>query len=181
MQMFRDSIVGLYEGKFFNHAMDTFRNRFNNERQKVVFLPTSDDYFWIKKHLINKDDVYFSREMIKESRAAKPTFKEIHRSWKKVKLASKGASSYGVDLAVLARCNHSIVDYGTFGMWAALLAGGKIVLPLGYSSPRVRSPDMVWWDAAVEAGMDNVEYVDITALDDRAAQLVDSKQFNKIN
>ena len=101
--MFRDSIVGLYEGKFFNHAMDTFRNGINNDKQKVVFLPTSDDYFWIKKHLINKDDVYFSRELIKESRAPKPTFKEIHRSWREVKLASKGASSYGVDLAVLAR------------------------------------------------------------------------------
>ena len=173
--MFRDSIVGLYEGKFFNHAMDIFRNRYNNEKQKVIFLLTSDDYFWIKKHLTNKDDVYFSREMIKESRAAKPTFKEIHRSWRKVKLASKGANSYGVDLAVLSRCNHSIVDYGTFGMWAALLAGGKIVLPLGYNAPQVRSPDMVWWDVAVEAGMEYVEYVDITALDDRAAQLVSSQ------
>ena len=71
------------------------------------------------------------------------------------------------------------MDYGTFGMWAGLLAGGKIVLPLGYS--KVRSPDMVWWDVAVEEGMDNVEYVDITALDDRAAQLVDSKTFYNKN
>ena len=44
------------------------------------------------------------------------------------------------------RCNHSIMDYGTFGMWAGLLAGGKIVLPLGYSAAAVRSPDMVWWE-----------------------------------
>ena len=88
--MFRDSIVGLYEGKFFNYAMETFRNRYNNERQKVIFLPTSDDYFWIKKHLINKNDVYYSREMIKESRAAKPTFQEIHQAWREPKLASKG-------------------------------------------------------------------------------------------
>ena len=134
LQMFRDSIVGLYEGKFFNHAMDIFRNRINSSKRKVIFLPTSDDYFWIKKHLISRDDVYFSREMIKESRAAKPTFNEIHRSWRDMKLASKGSSSYGVDLAVLARCNHTIMDYGTFGMWAALLAGGKIVLPIGYSA-----------------------------------------------
>lgn len=38
------------------------------------------------------------------------------------------------------------MDYGTFGMWAGLLAGGKIVLPLGYSAAAVRSPDMVWWE-----------------------------------
>ena len=38
------------------------------------------------------------------------------------------------------------MDYGTFGMWAGLLAGGKIVLPLGYSAGAVRSPDMVWWE-----------------------------------
>ena len=28
-------------------------NRYNNERQKVIFLPTSDDYFWIKKQLLD--------------------------------------------------------------------------------------------------------------------------------
>ena len=35
----------------------------------------------------------------------------------------------GEDLALLAACNHSIISYGTFGMWAAILAGGE-VLPL---------------------------------------------------
>ena len=70
-----------------------------------------------------------------------------------------GSISYGVDLAVLASCNHSIVDYGTFGLWAGLLAGGRhvlqllwllycvlcrIVLPLGYST--MKSPDMMWWE-----------------------------------
>ena len=42
-----------------------------------------------------------------------------------------GAMSYGVDLAVLSMCNHTVLDYGTFGLWAALLAGGRIVLPTG--------------------------------------------------
>ena len=30
------------------------------------------------------------------------------------------------------RCNHTILDYGTFGLWAALLAGGRIIVPAGY-------------------------------------------------
>ena len=33
----------------------------------------------------------------------------------------------GEDLALLAACNHSIISYGTFGMWAAILAGGEVV------------------------------------------------------
>ena len=64
------------------------------------------------------------------------------------------------------------MDYGTFGMWAGLLAGGKIVLPLGYS--KVRSPDMVWWDTAIDNGYNNVEYVDISKLDVRAEKLVNA-------
>ena len=34
----------------------------------------------------------------------------------------------GEDLALLAACNHSIISYGTFGMWAAILAGGEVCL-----------------------------------------------------
>ena len=62
---FRDTIVGTYEGKYFNKALDIFRNRYNTAEQKVVFLPTSDNYFWVKKFLINKDDIYFSRFRLK--------------------------------------------------------------------------------------------------------------------
>ena len=35
----------------------------------------------------------------------------------------------GIDLALLAQANHSIMTYGTFGLWGALLAGGKVVFP----------------------------------------------------
>ena len=89
-KMFRDTVIGIYEGKFFNHAMDLFRSRYNNNQQKVVFLPTSDDYFWIKKHLINKNDIYFSRELIKETRVALPNQNEILRLWNHEDLAVKG-------------------------------------------------------------------------------------------
>ena len=34
----------------------------------------------------------------------------------------------GEDLALLAACNHSIISYGTFGMWAAIFAGGEVCL-----------------------------------------------------
>lgn len=35
----------------------------------------------------------------------------------------------GVDLASLSSCNHSIMSFGTFGMWSSLLAGGEVVVP----------------------------------------------------
>merc|ERR1712192_274412 len=72
---------------------------------------------------------------------------------------STGSISYGVDLAVLSSCNHTVLDYGTFGLWASLLAGGRIVLPSGYSN--VNSPDMVWWE---KANLPNVEYIDVSEL-----------------
>ena len=89
-KMFRDTVIGTYEGKFFNHAMDIFRSRYNNNNQKVIFLPTSDDYFWIKKHLINKNDIYFSRQLIKETRVALPNKNEILQLWNHENLAVKG-------------------------------------------------------------------------------------------
>ena len=93
-KMFRDTVIGTYEGKFFNHAMDIFRSRYNNNNQKVIFLPTSDDYFWIKKHLINKNDIYFSRELIKETRVALPNKNEILQLWNHEDLAVKGKNLY---------------------------------------------------------------------------------------
>ena len=35
----------------------------------------------------------------------------------------------GLDLALLAKCNHSILSYGTFSFWSGFLAGGKRIIP----------------------------------------------------
>jgi galactoside 2-L-fucosyltransferase 1/2 len=32
------------------------------------------------------------------------------------------------DLAIMAACNHSIIDYGTYGVWGAILSGGDTFL-----------------------------------------------------
>ena len=40
-----------------------------------------------------------------------------------------------VDLRILSLCQHSIITYGTFGIWSALLRadGGEVVMADGYA------------------------------------------------
>ena len=47
---------------------------------------------------------------------------------KDVKHPLATADDIGDDLALLAACNHTILSYGTFGQWAAFLAGGKVII-----------------------------------------------------
>ena len=42
--------------------------------------------------------------------------------------ADRDKFDVGADLALLAACNHSIVTYGTFGLWGALLSGGVTIM-----------------------------------------------------
>ena len=37
-----------------------------------------------------------------------------------------------MDLAILSQVNHSILTYGIFGMWGALLSGGETIMPLSH-------------------------------------------------
>ena len=68
------------------------------------------------------------------------------------------------------------MDYGTFGLWAGLLAGGQIVLPKGYQFISLcfdlqqhiipgfafmKSPDTMLWE---KANLENVEYIDVSQL-----------------
>ena len=46
----------------------------------------------------------------------------------------------GTDLAILSRCNHTILSYGTFSFWAGFLSGGKRIIPSMILSNYVSSP-----------------------------------------
>ena len=54
--------------------MDQLRSEYNKEDQRVVFIATSDDFHWIKKHLVQKQnkDIFFPYELLSASRAALP-------------------------------------------------------------------------------------------------------------
>ena len=67
-----------------------------------VFILVTDDPGWSRKHIRGKD-VFHPTE-------------------------GSRAEGVGVDLAVLAACNHTIITYGTFGLWGALLSGGLTIM-----------------------------------------------------
>ena len=139
------NILGKYEGNFFRYSMELMRKRYNSATQKVAFIVTSDNYGWTKNKLGNVSDTYFSRDFVQA-----PVKGNIDSLCLKVYLDFFviGPTSLGVDLAVLSMANHTIMDYGTFGLWAGLLAGGTILAPTGYNKGKTKSPDLVWWEAA---------------------------------
>ncbi|KAL0270143.1 UNVERIFIED_CONTAM: hypothetical protein PYX00_007639 [Menopon gallinae] len=85
--------------EFFAQAMNYFRSKYRN----TVFVVVSDDPVWCKIHLSGVDGDVF--------------------------IASKaGVTGPGQDLATMSACNHSIIDYGSFGAWGAILAGGETLV-----------------------------------------------------
>ncbi|XP_043483033.1 galactoside alpha-(1,2)-fucosyltransferase 2-like [Leptopilina heterotoma] len=84
--------------RYYLNAMDYFLNKFKN----AIFLVASDNIAWCKYNLKSDHRITF----ISDSNGKGP----------------------GKDLAVLSACNHSIIDYGTYGSFAAILAAGETVV-----------------------------------------------------
>lgn len=84
---------------YYLSAMDYFADKYSN----VVFVVTSDNITWCKYNLRSK------RHRI--------SF-----------VSDNDGKGPGKDLAVLSACNHSIIDYGTYGSFGAILAAGETVV-----------------------------------------------------
>jgi len=72
-------------------------DHFRKKYIKVSFLVLSDDMEWCRTHLTSPDTHHV------------------------------GTPHPEVDMAIMANCNDSIIDYGTYGMWGAIMAGGETV------------------------------------------------------
>ena len=92
---------------YYLDAMAMYTTYFKSNK-KVVFLITSDDVQWVKSRIL-------------------PRAKNAY-------LVGSGnifnMDSIGNDLAIMARCNHTILSYGTFSFWSGFLAGGKRITPV---------------------------------------------------
>jgi len=91
-------------------SMEYLTSAMNYYRRKYFncrFLIASDDKEYAKKNLGSYSDVFITPQ----------TFHS------------------GDDLAALALCEHTIVTAGTYGWWAAWLAGGNVIHDLNYPVP----------------------------------------------
>ncbi|XP_069597298.1 galactoside alpha-(1,2)-fucosyltransferase 2-like [Ranitomeya imitator] len=96
----------LADKNYLQNATDYFRRKYQNP----IFVVTSNGMDWCKKNINNSlGDVYFAGD------------------------GKEG--SPGRDFAILAHCNHTIMTFGSFGIWAAYLAGGEAIHLTNYSAP----------------------------------------------
>lgn len=102
-----------YNKRFFKHAMEYFREDIDDDA-KVIFLFVSDDMDWAKENIKNKyNDLFF----VGTGNPDDP-------------------DAIGYDLALLASCQHTVITWGSFSMWAALLSGGEYYSEYGVIVPR---------------------------------------------
>ncbi|XP_078251576.1 galactoside alpha-(1,2)-fucosyltransferase 2-like [Rhinoraja longicauda] len=106
-------IMPLYKGVVADKGyLEKAMGYFRDKYRNVIFVVTSDGIDWCKQNINNsKRDVFFSDT----------------------------SKSPGEDLSILAHCNHTIITLGTFGFWAAYLAGGDTVYLVNYTTPDSRS------------------------------------------
>lgn len=84
---------------YYLSAMNYFADKYSD----VIFIITSDNITWCKYNL----------------RSAR-----YHINY----VSDNDGKGPGKDLAILAACNHSIIDYGTYGSFGAILAAGETVV-----------------------------------------------------
>lgn len=77
--------------------MEYYRNNYTN----CIFIYISDDPMWCFQQFGKFSDV--------------------------IVISSKHRNTAAEDLALMAACNHTIFDYGTFGQWGSIFAGGDAV------------------------------------------------------
>lgn len=88
---------------YFKAAIQYFRDN-KSKCGLPVFLVVSDDKDWVEQNLMATadDDVF---------------------------IAANGHLEHAIpDLALLSKCNHSIIDYGTYGLWTGLYTQGHVIM-----------------------------------------------------
>ena len=97
----------------FLEGMEYFQEEFPDH--EVYFIAVSDDMAWMRKHLGNIHNVVLAGMADKNNEDKIPY----------------GLDPIGIDLCLLASCNHTILSQGQFGQWGSFLAGGDIFSTYG--------------------------------------------------
>eukprot|EP00092_Neocalanus_flemingeri_P034291 GFUD01037291.1.p1 GENE.GFUD01037291.1~~GFUD01037291.1.p1 ORF type:complete len:422 (-),score=59.72 GFUD01037291.1:46-1311(-) len=103
--------LSLLSADYFNRAMKYFSSHFSN----VIFVVVTDDMEWAESNLNfpGMQVAFIGHNIVLQ---------------KDIKNPLATGEDIGDDLALLAACNHTILSYGTFGQWAAFLAGGEVII-----------------------------------------------------
>ncbi|XP_003801564.1 galactoside 2-alpha-L-fucosyltransferase 2 [Otolemur garnettii] len=92
--------------QYLERALAWFRARYSS----AIFVVTSNGMAWCRENIdASRGDVVFAGNGIEGSPAK--------------------------DFALLTQCNHTIMTIGTFGIWAAYLAGGETIYLANYTLP----------------------------------------------
>lgn len=157
------TLQGYYQSwKYFSHVADDVRKDFRFKRD--IYQKAFTKLNILKSNIlvgvhIRRGDMNSKRELSRGYNVADETFiskafdyfrsKFKHpkfvvigddMTWMRLKVKGKDitiatSGNAGVDLAIMAQCNHSIVTSGTFGWWGAFLAGGHTVYFRNYPKP----------------------------------------------
>jgi len=87
---------------YYREAMDYYLEEYQDQNTMVWLVVMSDDYVWSEKNILIRPQTVWA-----------------------------GSDDPGRDMAVLARCNHSVMSQGNYGSWAAFLAGGDLYTQYG--------------------------------------------------
>ncbi|XP_047648066.1 galactoside 2-alpha-L-fucosyltransferase SEC1-like [Phacochoerus africanus] len=92
--------------RYLEQALDWFRARYRSP----VFVVSSNGMAWCRENIdASRGDVVFAGNGIEGSPAK--------------------------DFALLTQCNHTVMTIGTFGIWAAYLAGGETIYLANFTLP----------------------------------------------
>jgi len=90
---------------YFNYCMDTFREQFDSETRKTIFVMVSNENDWLRNSFGALPDVAFPGQIAVIQDNMMPAR----------------------DMALMGLCDHLIRSYGTYSLWGGFFSGGIVM------------------------------------------------------
>lgn len=100
-------------------AMGSLVDKLENKNTKLIFLIITDDPLPVQMEMM-------------------PRFKRAFNAYQVGTGHVNNRISVGLDMAMMSRSNYTILSYGTFSYWCGFLSGGPKLLPVHYTSQRIK-------------------------------------------
>ena len=102
----------------FLQSMNSIVEKLETKKKKVIFIVISDNPLYVQK-------VYVSR--------MKNAFSVYQMGSGHV----NNRVSVGLDMAIMSRCNYTVLSYGTYSLWSGFLSGGPKILPFHMNQQKI--------------------------------------------